>query len=37
MLTLDRRVEAWIVAHRTGWLDWLFIGLSRVGTLGLLL
>jgi undecaprenyl-diphosphatase len=34
MLTLDRRAEAWIVAHRTGWLDWLSIGLSRVGSLG---
>ena len=34
MLSLDRRVEAWIVAHRTGWLDWLSIDLSRVGSLG---
>jgi undecaprenyl-diphosphatase len=34
MLSLDRRVEAWIVAHRTGWLDWFSIGLSRVGSLG---
>jgi undecaprenyl-diphosphatase len=34
MLSLDKRVEAWIVAHRTGWLDWLSIGLSRIGTLG---
>jgi undecaprenyl-diphosphatase len=34
MLSLDRRVEAWIVAHRTGWLDWLSIGLSRAGSLG---
>jgi undecaprenyl-diphosphatase len=34
VLALDRRVEAWIVAHRTGWLDWLSIELSRIGTLG---
>jgi undecaprenyl-diphosphatase len=34
MLSLDRRVEAWIVAHRTGWLDWFSIGLSRAGSLG---
>jgi len=34
MLSLDRRAEAWIVAHRTGWLDWLSIGLSRAGSFG---
>ena len=34
MISLDKRVEAWIVAHRTGWLDWLSIALSRIGTLG---
>jgi undecaprenyl-diphosphatase len=34
LISLDKRVEAWIVAHRTGWLDWLSIGLSRIGTLG---
>jgi undecaprenyl-diphosphatase len=34
VLDLDKRVEAWIVAHRTGWLDWLSIELSRIGTLG---
>ncbi|MGH3026657.1 MAG: phosphatase PAP2 family protein [Gaiellaceae bacterium] len=34
MLSLDRRAEAWIVAHRTGWLDWLSIGLSRIGSFG---
>jgi undecaprenyl-diphosphatase len=34
VLALDKRVEAWIVAHRTGWLDWLSIALSRIGTLG---
>jgi undecaprenyl-diphosphatase len=35
VIALDRRVEHWIVAHRTGWLDWLSILLSRIGTLGL--
>jgi undecaprenyl-diphosphatase len=35
VISLDRRVEHWIVAHRTGWLDWLSILLSRIGTLGL--
>jgi undecaprenyl-diphosphatase len=34
LIALDKRVEAWIVAHRTGWLDWLSIALSRIGTLG---
>ena len=34
MISLDKRVEAWIVAHRTGWLDWLSILLSKIGTLG---
>jgi undecaprenyl-diphosphatase len=34
VIDLDKRVEAWIVAHRTGWLDWLSIELSRIGTLG---
>jgi len=34
LISLDKRVEAWIVAHRTGWLDWLSIFLSRIGTLG---
>jgi undecaprenyl-diphosphatase len=34
-LRADRHVERWIVAHRVGWLDWFSIGLSRVGTLGL--
>jgi undecaprenyl-diphosphatase len=35
VISLDRRVEHWIVAHRTGWLDWLSIFLSRIGTVGL--
>ena len=34
MISLDKRVEAWIVAHRVGWLDWLSIALSRIGMLG---
>jgi undecaprenyl-diphosphatase len=35
VISLDRRVEHWIVSQRTGWLDWLSILLSRIGTLGL--
>lgn len=35
MISADKHLERFIVAHRTGHLDWLFIGLSRVGTLGL--
>ncbi len=34
MISLDKHLEHFIVDHRTGWLDWFFIGLSRVGTLG---
>jgi undecaprenyl-diphosphatase len=34
LISLDKRLEAWIVAHRTGWLDWLSIALSKIGTLG---
>jgi undecaprenyl-diphosphatase len=34
VISLDKRVEAWIVAHRTGWLDWLSIALSKIGVLG---
>jgi undecaprenyl-diphosphatase len=30
----DRHLERWIVHHRAGWLNWLFEGLSRAGTLG---
>lgn len=30
----ERHLEHWIVAHRVGWLDWLFIALSWVGTFG---
>jgi undecaprenyl-diphosphatase len=31
----DRSVERWIVHHRAGWLDPLFVGLSWIGTVGL--
>ena len=34
-MNLDRVVERWVVAHRIGWLDWLFVGLSRIGSSGL--
>lgn len=35
MIPLDRHVERFVVLHRVGWLDWVFVGLSRIGTLGL--
>ena len=35
MISLDRHLERFVVLHRIGWLDWLFVGLSRIGTLGL--
>jgi undecaprenyl-diphosphatase len=34
-LSWDRHLEHWIVGLRVGWLDWFFVGLSRIGTLGL--
>jgi undecaprenyl-diphosphatase len=34
LIHLDKRVEHWIAGHRTGWLDWVSLHLSRVGTLG---
>jgi undecaprenyl-diphosphatase len=34
LISLDKHLEHFIVDHRAGWLDWFFIGLSRVGTLG---
>jgi undecaprenyl-diphosphatase len=34
-LTWERHLEHWIVGLRVGWLDWFFIGLSWIGTLGL--
>ena len=30
----ERHLEHWLVAHRTGALDWFFIALSWIGTLG---
>jgi undecaprenyl-diphosphatase len=36
LISADKHLERWIVSHRVGWLDWFFIGLSRIGTLGLL-
>ena len=35
MISLDRHLERFVVLHRVGWLDWIFVGLSRIGTLGL--
>jgi undecaprenyl-diphosphatase len=32
---LDHHVEHWIVSHRIGSLDWVFIWLSRIGNFGL--
>jgi undecaprenyl-diphosphatase len=34
-LNWERHLEHWIVGLRVGWLNWFFIGLSRIGTLGL--
>jgi len=31
----DHRLERWVVLHRVGWLDWLFVWLSRIGVYGL--
>ena len=36
MISLDERVERWIVEHRVDWLDPLFVGLTYAGTHGLL-
>jgi undecaprenyl-diphosphatase len=33
-LSWEKHLEHWIVEHRVGWLDWLFIGLSWIGRLG---
>src|SRR5439155_5888848 len=35
LIQLDRHLERWIVLHRVGWLDWLFVWLSRIGSYGL--
>ena len=34
-MTFDRELERWIVEHRVGWLDPIFIGLSWIGSEGL--
>lgn len=34
MIGLDRRVQHWIVLHRTGWLDPVFEALTWIGTFG---
>jgi undecaprenyl-diphosphatase len=31
---LDRRLERWVVLHRAGWLDSLFVALTRAGSYG---
>jgi undecaprenyl-diphosphatase len=35
MIPLDRHIERWVVHHRAGFPDDVFVALSRVGTLGL--
>jgi undecaprenyl-diphosphatase len=34
--TADRHLERWVVHHRAGWLDPIFVGLSYLGTDGLI-
>jgi len=34
-LSWERHLEHWIVGLRVEWLDWFFVGLSWIGTLGL--
>lgn len=34
MTGLDHRLERWVVLHRTGWLDPVFVALTRAGTYG---
>jgi undecaprenyl-diphosphatase len=34
-LSWDRHLEHWIVGLRVGWLNWFFVGLSWIGTYGL--
>jgi undecaprenyl-diphosphatase len=34
-LSWDRHLEHWIVGLRAGWLNWFFVGLSWIGTYGL--
>jgi undecaprenyl-diphosphatase len=35
VIPLDRHLERWVVHHRAGFLDDVFVGLSKAGTLGL--
>jgi undecaprenyl-diphosphatase len=35
VISLDHRLERWVVLHRVGWLDWLFVWLSWIGSYGL--
>lgn len=35
MTELDHRLERWVVGHRTDWLDPIFVGLSWIGSYGL--
>ena len=37
MIGLDQRAEHWIVAHRVGWLDQVFVWISRLGLEGWIL
>src|SRR5437764_5533210 len=37
LITADRHLERWVVHHRVGWLDWLFVFLSWIGTDGVVL
>lgn len=34
MVALDRHVERWVVHHRAGWLDPVFVALTRAGSYG---
>ena len=34
-MSWDRHLEHWIVGLRAGWLNWFFVGLSWLGTFGL--
>jgi undecaprenyl-diphosphatase len=35
-LSWERHLEHWIVLQRVGWLNWFFIGLSWIGSLGVI-
>ena len=35
LIAADRHLERWVVHHRVGWLDWLFVFLSWIGTEGI--